>query len=70
MGLETTFGAIADKNAKKMGKELVQKKTEEIRSLGGKVKPNEKPFWQQGEKPLNLNEVKDVNRYIKYGLKS
>ncbi len=64
------FGHVAEHNSKKMGKELTAKKTEEW-----KPKPYI-PWYRQATskesemtKPLDVSKIRDVDRYIREGVK-
>ena len=68
-GEPTTLGAQAEANARRLGKELYQKKLDEL------VPPEQQkaktPFWRkEGTKPLDVRTVKDVGKYILTGDKS
>lgn len=70
-GPPTTVGKQAELNAKKMGKEQVQQKAEEILGPKGMAKRNAPiPFWRKSDKPLDLTTVKDTRKYIETGDKS
>lgn len=65
-----TVGQQAEHNEKKLGQELHDKKCREI--LGAEEYERRKappPFWRKSKKPLNLNKIKDINRYIQTGQK-
>ena len=52
----TTVGQVAERNAKRMGKELHQKRSEEI--LGPETMAKRKapkPWWRSGDKPLDVS---------------
>lgn len=87
----TTVGQQAQYNARRLGKEQVEKKVEESRNRKRKaadsvwnqipgarvVDPtDELPWYRDGsmpglpkmERPLDLNQVRDVNKYIEEGV--
>jgi len=66
-----TVGQQDERNKKKMGRELSQITAEEIagpKTMAKKRTP--KPWWQDGDKPLNLSTVKDVGKFIETGEKN
>jgi hypothetical protein len=66
-----TAGQDAERNAKLLGKELTQKKAEEV--LGDKTMAKRNaptPWWREpNSKPLDVSKVKDVKRFIETGEK-
>lgn len=65
-------GQQAEANKKAMGKELWEKRKDEmLGEHGRKKKETPKPFyWSEGqEKPLDVGKIKDVDRYIATGEK-
>lgn len=63
-----TVGQQAEKNRKDMGEELYQRKIEE---LGGNKPKPKTPWWRkEGSKPLKVEDIKDVRKYIETGDKS
>lgn len=77
----TTFGQAAELNAKRMGKEgmsnLEQKtrKKQKLKLPRGAQRIDSasgggRPWWRDGDKPLNLNKVKDPHKYVMTGDKN
>jgi putative FmdB family regulatory protein len=62
-GEPRTIGQIAEANNKRMGPELVAKKTEELK--GPKKK---KPWYRTSDKPLDVKNL-NVEHYIRTGQK-
>ena len=79
-----TVGQQAEYNARKMGKEKVAEKTEQLKRGYNRRKgnlpagakrvetPTENPFWREGNggKPLDLKKIKNVKKYIMSGDKN
>jgi len=72
----TTIGQLGERNAKEAGKTKIdemaaQKEQDKIKAqqLLGK-EPGKKPWWRDGDKPLDLKTVKNVKKYIEKGDKN
>lgn len=70
-GNPTTFGQQAEINARRVGKEQMQQMEEKYNP---KPKKEDIPWYRNGscgtpvlEKPINLNKITDINRYIETG---
>lgn len=72
----TTLGQQAIYNAKRVGKEQIEKSEEKYRKL--KKAKEHIPFWRDGsiehtkkmEKPLDITTVRDLQKYVNTGEKS
>lgn len=64
-----TVGQQAEANEKRLGKEQVQKLAEQHKQRYQKNEDGlkEKPFYQQGSKPLDYKKLKDPQKYIEEG---
>lgn len=72
-GDPTTVGQQAELNAKRLGKEQLQKMYEEdCRRRGVPTREEQKanrPWWRTSDKPLDLSKIKDPAEYIRSGKK-
>jgi putative FmdB family regulatory protein len=70
-----TFGQQAEKNAKELGKEQLQKMAEQCVPAELKKRKVEKPWWRDGsvegcpemDKPLDVTKIKDMKKYVEKG---
>ena len=68
-----SFEKGSEQNIKRIGQDAYEKMCNEDRVVAAKRKGLEegkKCWWREGGKPLDLNSVKDVNKYIQTGDKN
>jgi hypothetical protein len=78
----TTFGQQAEANAKRVGKEQMEKMAEEYKEANHKAKMQnlpagakpmkdkykaEKPWWRDTDQPLDVSKIRDTKKYILEG---
>jgi putative FmdB family regulatory protein len=69
----TTIGQLGERNAKTAGKSKVEEIAAETEASNKKAQQmlskeaGKKPWWREGDKPLDLKKIKNVKKYIEEG---